>query len=482
MAISALTVWELRASATAGNVNGGGYVAGGGGTDFTLQDAAQYALTGVTSAGAGDTFLTATAAADMVGNFAHVISGTNFTAGWYQIIAVALGVSVQVDRSLTTGIGATGVINIGGAMSLNSTLDDDFFDVPIAGNVLWMQLGAYTLGEAVSATGAGTITSMIRFEGYQTTRGDNPTGANRPTIAGGANNLALGASWMARNIIISGSGTIALGGTSDCHFENIKATNTSITTTREALRIAAGSVVFNCEAVSQNGRAIGNNGSISAKVFGCYIHDSDIGFTPDQNSPVLAFNIFANCKTAGISATYTAAALRGSAYNNTFYGASATPVGIGIRSTGAVSGPLLILNNIFCGLAGGIEIATVQQDSIMEDYCDFSNNTVDRTRIATGSHSVTTAPAFADVAEIVGSTATTSGSVLTQSGGDFSTVEDGVDYVRVVSGTGVTVGIYLITAHGATTLTVNNALGTSSAGDVVFVVRTGHDFSPTGLI
>jgi hypothetical protein len=55
-------------------------------------------------------------------------------------------------------------------------------------------------------------------------------------------------------------------------------------------------------------------------------------------------------------------------------------------------------------------------------------------------------------------------------------VADGVDLLRVVSGTGVTVGIYLITAHTATTLTVNNPLGTSSGGDVVWVVTTGHNF------
>jgi hypothetical protein len=69
-----------------------------------------------------------------------------------------------------------------------------------------------------------------------------------------------------------------------------------------------------------------------------------------------------------------------------------------------------------------------------------------------------------------GLTATTSGSVLTLSGADFSDVTNNSDYLYVKSGTGVNVGKYQITAHTTTTLTVDGTLGTSTAGDVAFIV------------
>ncbi len=41
MALPATTVWEVRSSATASNVNGGAFDSAGTGTDYSQQDAAQ---------------------------------------------------------------------------------------------------------------------------------------------------------------------------------------------------------------------------------------------------------------------------------------------------------------------------------------------------------------------------------------------------------------------------------------------------------
>jgi hypothetical protein len=72
-------------------------------------------------------------------------------------------------------------------------------------------------------------------------------------------------------------------------------------------------------------------------------------------------------------------------------------------------------------------------------------------------------------------TATVSGSVLTQSGADFSDVTNNSDYVYIIKGTGVTPGRYKITGHTTTTLTLDSAPGDSSAGDVVFeIALTGR--------
>lgn len=121
MATSVNCAWEVRPTVGV-DTAGGGFVAGASGTDYSQQDAAQYALTGVTSAGAGNTVLTASAAAVMVGNILQVISGTNLTTGFFEITSVVVGVSItcatnNAGASISTGVGATGVINIGGALA-----------------------------------------------------------------------------------------------------------------------------------------------------------------------------------------------------------------------------------------------------------------------------------------------------------------------------------------------------------------------------
>jgi len=162
MAISANTVWEIRTTGTANNVNGGGFVTGASGTDFSQQDAAQYNLTSVTTAAADAILLHASAAADMVGNIAHIISGTNFTAGWYEIISVVAGVSITLDRTCTSAAGALGVVNIGGAMSLASTLDDDLFESVVAGNVVHVKNGKSTNIKTANDTNKSDIATLLR--------------------------------------------------------------------------------------------------------------------------------------------------------------------------------------------------------------------------------------------------------------------------------------------------------------------------------
>ena len=104
MAIATTIVWELRTTGV--DTNGGGYKPGATGTDFSQQDAAQYALTGVTTAAADAILLTANAAADMVGNICQIRSGTNFTTGFYEILSVVVGVSITLDRTCTSAAGA----------------------------------------------------------------------------------------------------------------------------------------------------------------------------------------------------------------------------------------------------------------------------------------------------------------------------------------------------------------------------------------
>src|SRR5580658_5047115 len=118
MALTATTVWEVRT--TGASTNSGGFDPSTGTNDYSQQALPQYALTGLTSSGAGNVVLCATASADMAGNVIQIISGTSFTAGFFLITSVSVGVSFtcstnQAGTAVTIGVGAAGVGNIGGA-------------------------------------------------------------------------------------------------------------------------------------------------------------------------------------------------------------------------------------------------------------------------------------------------------------------------------------------------------------------------------
>lgn len=478
MALDTTIVWEARPTATAGMANGGGFKPGASGTDFSQQDAAQYNLTSVTTAGIDATLLSASAASNMVGNIAHIISGTNFTVGWYEIISVVAGVSITLDRTCTSaGAGSSGVVNIGGALSFGSTLDDDFMEIVVGGNTIWVKHDGstdYTLGEGISvASSSGTLTAPVIIEGYRTTRGDRPTGTSRPRFACGTfafnlNNMMANV----KNIRFNGTPTTlltspALGGM----IENCQAINTSSTVDRVAMQIAAETLALGNDVVSQNGVAIAS--ATGSMIVNNYIHDSNKGVAGAFARNYILVNIFEGNTTADIELSSTTGSSK--IISNTIYGSEAK-LGIGINLLGATNPLNRIINNIIYGKVTGISVATVEQKTNVSYFNDFFNNTTNATNHTLHSTDITTTPSFTGATQITGTTATTSGSTLTQSGGDFSTVTDVNDYLHVVSGTGVTTGIYQITAHTGTTLTTNNALGTSSGGDVVYFIMTGHNF------
>lgn len=482
MTVSASTVWEFRTTAAGvGMTGGGGFVTGATGTDFSQQDAIAFALTGVTSAGAGSVFLSASAAASWVGNICHVISGTNFTAGWFEILSVVVGVSATVGvngagTAITTGVGANGVINIGGALDLTGALPDSFFEQVTAGNLAYVKSGAYSLGSAISvASTLCTTTSPFNLIGYNATRTDEPTGANRPSIDCTTFAVAFGQAQNFRNLIFTGTASTLLATGTSADVRNVKATNTSTTAARAAVTSNTVGSFFNCEFVSQNGVAfsLGGASGTTTRIVGCYIHDSDSGIVTTSPSNFIYGNLIESCKTIGINSGSTS--IGSVIANNTLYGSEAK---IGTAILYNANGILnKLYNNIFYGFTAGIIQTTAQQACNSGAYNNFFNNTTDVTLYTKDVTDFATNPGFVGASQITGSNASTSGSVLTSIGADFSTVTDNVDYCRIVSGTGKTAGIYLINSHTTTTLTLNNAPGTNATTDGVFVVPIGHNFA-----
>lgn len=446
--------------------------------DYSQQDTAQATATDYTAVGSSTTLTSATGGFTrmMVGNIFHqTTTGTGAfgIVGWYEIVSYTNTTTVTLDRTPNTGtasVACTGFV--GGAGRLNG-LEDTFFEMIQASNEVWIKNGTYSISNTVSvASTNSTNTSPSYITGFNSLRGDVCNGTNRPVLTFGASSCTLGGNVAIRNLIATTTAASGCSTGNSAAAFNCKFTNTSTTTTRIALTAGTDSVMGNCEAVSQNGTAVSMN--TGSKMFGCYMHDSSIGYTNGGTRTVLVGCVFEACRSSAINLSSAS----GSYFvvGNTVYGREGQ-IGTGINFSGASAPINRIVNNILYGLTTGVAVSTAELKSNQGEYNCYYNNTANTSNFSVEPTALLVDPTFAGAAQITGSTATTSGSVLTQSGGDFSTVTDNVDFLHVLSGTGVTTGGYLITSHTSTTLTVNNALGTSSGGDVVYFVTTGHNFA-----
>lgn len=486
MALSGTTVFEIRATATANNVNGGGFNVALGGTDYTLQDAAQLAITDLTSVLASTTITSATGGftSVMVGNLIHITSGTNFTAGWYEIVTYTDGNNVVIDRACTTGSnGSVGVAKVGGAMSLNSTLDDDLFELGLAGMIYYIKAGTYTLGENVAASVSGSASNPIKIIGYNATRGDNPTGSNRPLINMSAMSFGTQSNWDMYNIRATGTAAGVLTTNAGSKFVNCSVLNKSTTAGRVGFNYGSDSVAIDCEAVSYLGLGI----DLGQLAFGCYVHHCANGIDlPNGTNPTTVnSNIISSCRTTAIS-NLTAQTGLGIITNNTLYG-SEDKYGIGMNLPTGVTDKTF-MNNIVYGFVTGVAHADTQSVGY-DDYNDYFNNTNDVSAAGQwqkGLNDVAINPGFASLTQILGTTGrfVSGGSTLIDTSKNFSAlgIVAGVDIVHIRSGTGVTeemAGIASIstTTNPNDTLNLDINPGADVTADKVYSILLGHNFA-----
>lgn len=419
------------------------------------------------------TSATYTFGVNTVGNGIHVNSGTNWTAGWYEIVSVSGG-AATLDRAVgTLAALAVGTYRIGGALSLGSS-DDAVFENGVAGARFFVKNGSYNQAGAVTISAAGTAAKPISIEGYNLYRGDTPSAANQPTINCGANSFTVGSNWITYNIKMTGTAAVVLAlTTAASSLFNSTITNTSTTAGRAAISTSFTVFVQGCSLSSMRGNAVSaiNNGGI---FMGCYFHDSVSGITGTTAAFACINCIFENCVTAPILITGSSTNIL-TFFNNTFYGAE-NKQGTAISLASGVTG-LRIANNIIYGFSTGISHASGVYFGGYGNYNDYFNNTADVSGWPKGMNDLAVNPSFTNMAQLTGSTATTSTTTLTQSGGNFATVTDGVDYIRIVSGTGVTAGLYPIISHTATTVTSSISFGTNATADKVWQITTGHNLA-----
>jgi len=176
MAISVNSVFEVQ---TGGNdTNGGGFVTGAAGTDYSLVASKRTATgsndstTDAVAVGTGViTSVTAAFTSAIVGNIISLSGGTGTLAqGWYQVTVFTSASSITVDRNVAAGTGIT--MNIGGALASPGMAGGVGL---VSGNIIYIKAGTYTIASATIniATGCfSTSLGFIQLEGYQTTRGD----------------------------------------------------------------------------------------------------------------------------------------------------------------------------------------------------------------------------------------------------------------------------------------------------------------------
>jgi hypothetical protein len=184
MALSSATVVEIR---LAGNdTNGGGFVTGAAGTDWSQQDAAQYAVAdGVTN---GSTVITSASAGfgtDVVGNLVYVQGGGGaVSSGWYQIITRTSSTTIVVDRATGLTSGTSTTLKIGGALASPGQAANILTVAGQVGFIKYYSSASYTITSTAISTPNGLVngTGATAYCGYDVTRSLYNLDANRPTI------------------------------------------------------------------------------------------------------------------------------------------------------------------------------------------------------------------------------------------------------------------------------------------------------------
>lgn len=484
MAISANTVWEFRSTATANMANGGGFNPSSSGTDYSQQDTAHSngtdlaTTTGTTAGGSTLTSASHTFTADEVGNMICISAGTSWTAGWYEIKSISAGAAV-VDRAVgTVATLSAGTWAVGGSLNFgNATLDSSWGTGVgvVSGNSVWFKAGTFSPSTNVSWSAAGGLSTPITIRGYNTTRGDNPTGTSRPVMqmpaAGAWTTTGRG---LIRDMIVQGANTTVCVMGSAATAYNCKFVNTSTSAGRFAVSTTVSSGLFaNCEFISYRGVALRCQAT-NILIYGCYIHDSDIGVQFTVGG-VMTACIVESCKTSAVDCS-TGNGGWGQIIENTLFGGLTNKTGTGINITAGQH--VVAMNNTISGFVTGIATTDTPSSDCYADFNNFFNCTTNKSAglslYGTGFNDTTLDPQFASVGQLTGTTATTSGSVLTDSSQNFSSVVDGQDFILVTSATGATLGQYPITSHTTTSVTSSLSFGTGSA--VNYQVTTGRNY------
>jgi hypothetical protein len=389
-AISANCVWEVRS--TANSANGGGFIAGASGTDYSLQDSPQVTFDGTTIAattsGTSSTITITgyTVATTDVGNILNITGGTNFTVSRFQISSVNTGSNTwTLDRNVSSGAGSAMTGRMGGAVTSAADIASHY----TAGNHIWYKdngsVHAVTAAITLS-TGQNPTTTQghTRIRGYGSTRGD----ATRPTIqvtggSTGVNIFAPGAAGISiENLILDCNATATCRGiqhTAGSYFRMRDVQVINFTTHGINLTNSVTSVLLDRVEVEsgETGCSAGIN-NLAGHLIRSYIHDNPCtGVTTGGGGAVLTHNVIAN-NTGATTDGVSNGVFPFTMFYNTVYGNGR----YGISNNSTTAGLVLLLGNVIAGhnVAGarGISMTSsgnMPADASYDGNCFYDNTT-----------------------------------------------------------------------------------------------------------
>lgn len=394
-AIGSSAVWEVRPANGSDN-NGGGYTSGG--TDHSQQNGAWAAYTDLVIDASTATDITSAAdpfASDDIGNIINITGGTGFTTGRYEVKSIQAGNAARLDRNVGT-LGSTGGTgNLGGALATVSTAAT----AVVAGNVVYVKNETWDEAVVVGTT-SGTSTNPIVIEGYNTSRGDAPTGSNRPrNNRAGAGTIGWDQNsnnYVIKNIWVDDAGTDCFESTNSTYI-NCRASNGGDKGFELSIGGFSTFYIVNCEIdnnVSSGLNISSSNNSLRA--FNCYIHDNG-GDGLNSGGSFLINNISDTNASRGFHASGDIFWINNTSYNNT--GSN----GDGFRQSDTPDNNSVIFNNISASNADeGFEIVTAGNLGVVyADYnCSYNNTGTDYLNFPTGAgaNNNNSNPSFTDAA------------------------------------------------------------------------------------
>jgi len=394
-AIAAAGVFEVRPT-NGSDSNGGGFVTGASGTDFSQQNSAQYTFTDLASTvGTTNPCVVSSAshnfvAAD-VGNVMQISAGTNWTTGFYQIVSVASN-NATLDRACgSTASLSSGTYAVGGALKTIGKANGGM----AAGNIMWVKAES-TISISTLITinyPASSSSQMPAVNGYTSSRGDNgqvtiqasATLSNNPIIDFQTNGATFANFILDCNSQANTRGINLDGG-------NIRGFNLSVKNCPAVYGVqfnGTGTACELCFVTTQSGGQafLFNNGSNDVCIFCVAYSNSVPGFVASIGGVTFIHSIAAN----NTGASSDGFQLNGSQNEAVLFGIISYKNGRdGVRFTQAQQYPMTFVNSIFYGNTGkDINMTTAQIPAGTQwfDYNAYESGST--TNVNAGTHDVT---------------------------------------------------------------------------------------------
>lgn len=396
-ALSASIVWEVRL--TGASANGGGFKSGASGTDYSQQNAAQVAYTDLVIGNPTTTDLTSAAnpfTAVAVGNIINITGGTGFTTGRYEVVSVAGNVATM-DRAVGTAGSTSGTGNLGGAV----VSPNNIASTVVAGNTIWIKSGSYN--ETWTLSVDGTTANPIAWKGYNLSRGDNPTGTDRPLVDGQSvrancivvTDVNINEFWYLRFANATGDGISQANGTGgNTKWYWCKSSNNG----GAGASLARDHRLYFCEINNNSNKGVVGGNIRSREYRYNYVHDNTSNgfYHASGGNEDFYYNIIETNTGHGIflgGGVNTDAILGNIIYNNTGVGTD------GINDSNANPGQWARywVNNISIN-NGRYGFNQTANQILFFNYNLYSGNgTAGLNNITAGANDVTTAPSFTDI-------------------------------------------------------------------------------------